>query len=131
MINPLQKLKNLVLNSPELKTLFSVVVPIITGILSGTFIIEITMENDLDWMSFYKANSFYGLLVMVLLIYWYNRIVYQREKTVNRFLDKEYCVAYMRSECLPEAAERYKVLIKNGDGGEFKQAMDELKKILK
>jgi hypothetical protein len=40
-------------------------------------------------------------------------------------------MAYMRSKCLPEAAEQYKLLIKNGTGGELKQAMDELKKILK
>lgn len=48
-----------------------------------------------------------------------------------RFSDNDYCMAYMRSQCLPEAAEQYKRKIRDGEGGELKQAMDELKKVLK
>jgi hypothetical protein len=80
---------------------------------------------------FYKVRSFYGLCALIVGIYWYNRELYLYEREVSRFLDSDYYIAYMRSKCLPEAAERYKELIRNGVGGEFKQAMDEIRKILK
>lgn len=131
MLERFKKWREIVLTSPALKTFFSVIIPILSGILSATFIIEITANNSLDWSRFYLSKSFYGLLFLVWLIYWYNRASYLYEKEVGRFLDKDYCVAYMRSQCLPEAAERYKELIRNGEGGELRQAMDELKEILR
>lgn len=131
MFDWLRKFRGIVFTSPALKTFFSVIIPILSGILSGTFIVEITARNSLNWSRFYYSKSFYGLLILVWIIYWYNRASYLYEKEVERFLDKDYCVAYMRSKCLPEAAERYKELIRNGEGGELRQAMDELKEILR
>jgi hypothetical protein len=55
---------------------------------------------------------------------------YKHEREIAKFLDNEYCVAYIRSQCLPEAAERYKELIRNGDVGQLEQAMAEIKRIL-
>jgi len=43
----------------------------------------------------------------------------------------DYCLAYMRSKCLPEAAEKYKEKIRGGEGGELLQIMAEFKKSLK
>lgn len=119
------------MESPGLRTLFSAVFPILAGVLSGTFVLEITTSTGLVWGIFYRAHSFYALCVLSLVMYWYNRELYLYEREVKRFLDSDYCVAYMRSKCLPEAAERYKELIRNGVGGEFKQAMDELRKTLR
>jgi hypothetical protein len=120
-----------VLDSPGCKTVFGFVLPIITGILSGTFVSEITTINGLDWKLAKSSKSAYGLIILVYFIYKYHRTIYMREKEVARFLDNDYCVAYMRSQCLPEAAEKYKRIIKDGQGGELKQAMDELRKVLK
>lgn len=131
MISLRLNFKAALLESPGLKSLFSVVIPIITGILSGTFIIEITTSQGLRWLSFYQSLSFYGLLFLVVVIYFYNRAVYVHEREIKQFLDNDFCIAYMRSKCLPEAAERWKELIRNGMGGELRQAMDELKKILR
>jgi len=58
------------------------------------------------------------------------RAIYSRETEIHNFMDADFCVAYMRSKCLPEAADRYRKMIREGNGGEMKQAMDELKKIL-
>jgi len=117
--------------SPAMRTVFSAVIPIIAGVLSGTFVFEITTPAGLDWNGFYRVHSFYGLCVVSLIIYWYNRKLYLYEREAQRFLDDDYCTAYMLSKCLPEAAERYQELIREGVGGELVQAMDELKKVLK
>jgi len=120
-----------VLDSPVCKTIFAFVLPILSGILSGIFVSEITTKNGIDWKLAKSAKSTYGLIILIFIIYKYNRAVYLREKEIMRFSDNDYCVAYIRSQCLPEAAEQYKRKIRDGQGGELKQAMDELKKVLK
>lgn len=127
----LEKIKEAILESAGWKTFFSVIIPILTGVLSGTFVSEISVKGVITWANFYKTISFYGLSLITIVIYFYNKSLFIYEKETLRFLDSDYCVAYMRSKCLPEAAERYKQLIRNGEGGEFKQAMDELKRVLK
>jgi hypothetical protein len=92
---------------------------------------EITTPAGLCWRGIFKTKSLYVLLVLILIDYFYNRTVFLREKEIMQFLDNDYCMAYMRSQCLPEAAKRFKELIRDGQGGEFRQAMDELKKVLK
>jgi hypothetical protein len=119
------------MESPGIRTLFSAVFPIVAGVLSGTFIFEITTSTGLAWKLFYGTSSFYALCVLSLVIYLYNRELYLYEQEISRFRDVDYCVAYVRSKCLPEAAERYKELIRNGSGGELKQAMDELRRALR
>jgi hypothetical protein len=120
-----------ILESPGWKTFFSVVIPVVVGVLSGTFVAEITTSNALNWSAFYKAKSFYGLLTMAAISYFYNRAIYIYERNVERFLDDDYCRAYMRSKCLPEAAEKYKELIRSGEKGELASAMRDFEKILK
>ncbi len=125
------ELREYILESPWCRTVLSAVFPVVAGVLSGTFVAEITSSVGLDWGLFYKSRSFYALCLLTLLIYWYNRQLYLHEREIPRFLDADYCIAYMRSKCLPEAAERYRQLIRSGAGGELTQAMDELRKILK
>lgn len=127
----LKELKESIIESPSCRTVFGFVVPLISGVLSGIFVNEITSPTGILWNDFYKAHSFYALIVLGIVIFLYNRALYLHEKELMRFLDSDYCIAYMRSKCLPEAAERYKSLIRSGGGGELKQAMDELKKVLK
>jgi len=125
------EIRALIVESPGWRTLFAFIVPVVSGVLSGVFVSEITQDAQIVWAEFYKAKSFYGLLALSWLTYAYNKAIYVHEREVSRFLDTDYCTAYMRSKCLPEAADRYKKLIRSGDGGELKQAMDELKKVLK
>ncbi len=126
-----RELKENIVESPTWRTVFSFVIPLVTGVLSGAFVTEITVNGVITWGLFYKANSFYGLIALSLCMYWYNKAVYLFEKQVSKFSDADYCTAYVRSKCLPEAADRYRQLIREGNGGELKQAMDELKKVLK
>jgi len=122
---------DLITESPGWKTFFSVVLPIIAAVLSGTFVAEITTPQGLEWKGFYKTWSFFGLIGLTIIIYFYNRHLYLREKDITRFSDTDFCMAYMRSKCLPEAAEKYREMIRQGAGGELVQVMTELKKSLK
>ncbi|WP_092006830.1 hypothetical protein [Marinobacter pelagius] len=127
----LKGIKEAIIESPGWRTFFAFVVPIVASIFTGLFVTEVTVAGEIDWASFYKAKSFYGLIAIGICLYLYNKSIYLHDREISRFLDSDYCTAYMRSKCLPEAAEKYKQLIRDGDGGELKQAMDELKRILK
>jgi hypothetical protein len=133
-LNMINKIKECfaraVLDSPWCRTIFGVVLPILSGIFTGTFVSEISTPDGLDWKLALTAKSTYILIVLAFVIYKYNKAIFLREKSIRQFLDTDYCIAYMRSQCLPEAAEQYKRLIRNGEGGQLKKAMDELKKIL-
>jgi hypothetical protein len=126
-----QKAIDVVMESPGWKTFFSVVIPILTGVFSGSFILEITGQQGIEWLHFYKAKSFYALVVLTLIIFFYNRALYLREVETNKFSDVEFCVAYVRSKCLPEAAAKFREKIRQGQGGELIEVMEELKKSLK
>ena len=119
------------LESPVWKTVFSVTLPVIAGVLSGIFIAEISSAQGIQWKTFYKAWSFYGLLGLIIVVYLYNRALYLREREIMQFSDSEFCIAYMRSKCLPEAAERHKEMIRSGEVGELLKIMTELKESLK
>jgi len=130
-MNKLKQWLDIALENPGWKTFFSVIIPLFASVLSGTFVVEITDLQGLRWHLFYKAWSFYGLIFLIVIIFYYNRAIYLRELEIMRFSDIEYCIAYMRSKCLPQAAEKYKELIRDGRGDELSQLMAELKKSLK
>ena len=125
------EIREKIIESPSWRTVFAFLVPIAAGILSGTFVTEITVNGIISWALFYNSKSFYGLVGLSLCMYFYNKAVFLFEQRVSQFSDKTYCTAYVRSKCLPEAAERYKELIRTGNYGELTQAMNELKKALK
>lgn len=75
------------------------------------FVAEITGKSGIEWSLFYKSKSFYGLIIFTFLIYIYNKALYAHQKEINSFLDNDYCIAYMRSKCLPEAAEKYRKMV--------------------
>ncbi|MDF2369359.1 MAG: hypothetical protein P1V21_01070 [Rhizobiaceae bacterium] len=120
-----------ILESPGWKTLFGVVVPIIAGVLSGTFVAEVSSSGDFLWAEFYESKSFYGLLFLAAITFIYHRALYFHEHKIEMFLNDDYCRAYMRSKCLPEAADRYKELIRSGNVGELTSAMEEFERIMK
>ncbi len=130
-MNLMHRLYDRILESPLWRTLVSIATTVAASILTGTFVYELSTESGLAWSLFYRAKSFYGLILVTAILYWHNRAVYTHEKQIDRFMDEEYCIAYMRSKCLPEAAERFKALIREGSGGELAHAMDEVQRILK
>ena len=81
----MKKALEYMLDSPELKTLFSAVFPILSSLLTGVFVIQISSPTGIDWKRFYEAWSFYALIGLVVLIYLYNRALYLREREVHKF----------------------------------------------
>jgi magnesium-transporting ATPase (P-type) len=128
----MQKLKQLIKESPGLRTgifFFSV---IISGVLCSAFVGEITQNGKLIWKDFYQTISFWGIMIYVIIIYTYNRFLYIYEKNILRFLDDDYCKAYIVQACLPEIIEKYKEDIRGGkDVNEIIDISKELKKLKK
>lgn len=102
------------IEEPLYKTLSFVFSVIVTGILCGSFVTEITVDGALRWEFFYKVKSFYGLLLLAIIIYFYLKFLYIEEVTISNFKDDSYTKAYMRKECLPALAEKSRRLIKEG-----------------
>lgn len=124
-------IRRLLLQSPTAKAVVPALLAAAIGVLSGSLITEITTSSGLAWSGVLRTFSFYALLALAILQALYGRLLYQEESDVLRFSDEQYCIAYLRSKCLPEMASRYQEMIRSGQGGEFKQAMDEVREVLK
>lgn len=125
------KFKERLLESPLARVTFHVTSNVLVGLFCGGLIYQISGPSGLHWLEFYRHSSFYGLLITTAIISWYNRHLYEIEKDVLKFADNEYCVAYVRSKCLPAAAEQYRIAIRTGVRGELTKAMEELQRVLK
>lgn len=124
MVEPI---KEKILRSPLFKTLVGVFSLVVFSVLSSTFTIEITKDGVLNWTLITQSISFYVLLVLVILMYFYFRFLYSSEKSIKDYMDDKYCKAYMRKECLPEIAKKANRLIKSGkDSQEIKNIIDDL-----
>lgn len=126
-----QKIEKLLFESPGAKAFINVILPIMSGFFSGVFTAQITGAKGLEWWRWYEAWGVYALIAILVILFFYTRASYRKEARVLDFADADYCIAYMRSKCLPEAAEKYKEIIRTGNGGELMQVMTELKKSLK
>jgi hypothetical protein len=130
-MSPLEKITDFVLGSPGWRAFINCAVPILSGVFTGVFIAQITGPNGLLWEKWATAWGLYPLAFLIIVLFLYNRALYRRETEVLKFADSAFCMAYVRSKCLPQAAERYKEMIRTGHGGELAQVMAELKKSLK
>ncbi|PBB98371.1 hypothetical protein CK224_09820 [Mesorhizobium sp. WSM3862] len=83
------------------------------------------------WSYVYISKSFCGLVLLSAITFLYHRALYIHERKIEVFLSNDYCRAYMRSKCLPEAADRYRELIRSGNVGELTSAMEEFERIMK
>ena len=127
-----EKLKRWLAESALSKTVIFVVSIILAGILCGAFVTEITHNGVIRWKLFYKAKSFYLLLIFSFGVYLYNRFMCGVENRIRNYMDKDYCRAYIRSECLPELTKKYKEIIRNGQSGEeLKEIQADLEDLIK
>lgn len=118
--------------TPVGKTIMFVLSVIVSGILCGTFVTEITVNGALLWLMFFKTASFYTLLVYIFILYIYNRYIYVEEKNVKIFLDQDYCRAYIRSRSLPAMMSRYEDLISQGlNSTELVEIQSQLEELIK
>lgn len=128
----IEGIKYLVKTSPKFKTLIFVFSVVISGVLSGGFINEITTNGKVAWNTFYKSTCFYLLDIYCFLAFIYYRFVYNEEVRTENFMDEDYCKAYMRKEAIPELARKYKEELKKGSKpSELKEYHKELRELLK
>jgi len=64
------------------------------------------------------------------MIYIYNYHMYKKESDISKFKDDDYCTAYIRSQCLPEIAAKYKETIKSGNISNLRDITAEIKRIM-
>ena len=99
---------------------------------TGTFSTNtITNNANINNSSFTKSTSFYSLVTLSILIYLYNRELMKYENNILNYKDSEFCIAYVRSKCIPEVAEHYKKLISEGKVDDLEKAMTEVQRLLK
>jgi hypothetical protein len=78
-----------ILESPGCKTAIFVLSTMLAGVFSELFISEITAQAAIVWQDFYKAKSFYVLVFLTVLIYFYNREAILYERNVLPFKDAD------------------------------------------
>jgi len=128
----MNRLKKSIKEYPELRTGIFIFSVIISGILCSAFVSEISLNGKLVWNDFYKAYTFWGLIIYSIIIYLYNKFIYQFEKNMMNFLDDDYCKAYIVQSCLPDLVTKYKEDLKSGkESGELIDISKELKKLRK
>ncbi|MDB9510459.1 hypothetical protein PN499_04595 [Kamptonema animale CS-326] len=120
----LKKIKFLIRESPSIQTLIFFFSVIVSGVLSGTLVTEITINSKIDWKLIYKSTSFYFILLLLFLVYIYNKFLH--EGKINEYKDKEFCRAYLRREALPELAKKNSELIKKGQNPQDLKDIDSL-----
>jgi uncharacterized membrane protein len=117
---------------PITRTIAFCVSVIISGILCGAFIVDITTSKGLDWSIYNKTWTFYAIILLILIVYLYNRKTYSVDQNIRNYMDQEYCRAYLRSECLPDLAFKMNTLVKQGaNPQELKNVTDIIEGLLK
>ena len=119
-----------IVRSPGLKAFFNILSVVLSSVFASALVTEITVDGHIVWLLFYKAVSFYILFLICILIFVYNRILYLFETNVLKFMDVNYCNAYMRSKYIPEYADYCTLKIRSGQIEDFKKATEDLKELL-
>jgi uncharacterized protein YacL len=131
VFNYIKTLKEKLLDSPVSQVVLDTIITLAFGILSGTFVTEITVGGKISWKNAPHAISTYLLIFLLILYILYKRLMLGREQEIMAFQNDDFCRAYARSQMLPEMAKRARERIRNGSGGELLDAMKEIEKVLK
>lgn len=131
MIATVRRALRAIAASPHWRTALSVLLAIGTGLVSGALINEITIDNKVNWLLAVRRYNLYILIFMATLNYIYYVFIHKIEVEMLKFSDSVFCIAYVRSQLLPDAVEAAKIRIRNGDTVEFEAAMASFKKVLR
>ena len=118
-----QKLGHYLTINPTLKTIIFIITVVVTGILCSAFVTEINNVNyGIQWKYFYKYDSFYILLVIVAIDFFYNWINSSYDyNEIMKFSDDEFLKAYIRKNCAREIIDKVKSNIKDLDKVDVKK----------
>ena len=111
-----EKVSVFFLSKPLAKTIVFAISVILSGILCSTFVAEITTPDGLQWGAFYRKWSFWAIVVFLIVVFLYNRFIYRVEKSVEKFMDDNYCKAYIIRSCMQDIVEKAKVEVNSTKG---------------
>jgi len=123
-------LKKALAESPLGKAVGAAILDALIAIGSGGIVYEMSSGGNIKWGSFYETKSFWILLVIILVYYFYRRFLYKYEKDILNFADDEYVKAYAMKEGLPELLEQTKRRMRDGKEGELTRTMEELQEAM-
>jgi hypothetical protein len=123
------KAKDIILRSPLGKTLTFVGAVIISGILCGAYINELTVNNEVQWVRSLKVAPTYLIIIYCVLLYLYNKALYNEDMAIQNFAEQDFTDAYLKSQYIPEVGSRYRKLIREGKIEELKELDSALKEM--
>jgi hypothetical protein len=117
--------------SPGLKTAISILLTVSGGFFTSTLSTEITTTAGISWTVAPTTASFWLLLAICIITYFFHKFMHSYEHGIQAFQDTEYCIAYARSQLIPTQIEAYKKEIESGNLDQFEDAMTKIKESLK
>ena len=124
-------IRDRIYRSPGAKVAISTVTSVLIGIFSNTLVTQITKNGEIVWQSIPSASSFWALLISCLVAFQFHRYLLAYETQVSAFKDADFCMAYARSQLLPAQVAASMEAIAAGDLEQFKEAMKQIKDVLK
>ncbi|MFJ7682618.1 hypothetical protein [Peribacillus butanolivorans] len=118
------KLSDILEKSPLFETLIFAGSVIFSGILTGAFINELTVNNEIQWKNAFKIVPTYLILIYLVILYHYNKFLYNERLEINNFKDDVFLSAYVKKELVPEIVTDFKKNIREGTEVDFKKFDD-------
>ncbi|WP_280157465.1 hypothetical protein P5616_010635 [Priestia aryabhattai] len=118
------KIKKLISESPFFQTITFGSSVIISGILCGAFVNELTVNNKVQWLNAYKVLPTYLIAIYLIIVYWYTKLLYEERTEIMKFADNDYFAAYARRELLLEILLKSRELIRENRTNELTQFKD-------
>lgn len=105
---------------------------ILMGVVSlsgNTLVVEISTNNNIDWLQVPKKNSFYILIVSTLILAYYQMKIAQLDKELMKgFTPKQY-EARMRNRMAEDVEKRSRKLIGEGKIQQLEEETEIFKKL--
>jgi hypothetical protein len=123
-------IKKALAESPLGKAVGAAIFDALIAIGSGGFVYVMSSDGTIKWGSFYETNSFWLLIAIIVIYYFYRKLLYNYERDILNFSDDEYVKAYAMREGLPELLEQTKQRTRDGREGELTRTMEELEEAM-
>ncbi|MBU4639422.1 hypothetical protein [Bacillus toyonensis] len=126
------KLEHIIVDSPLIETVIFAASVIVSGVLCGSFVNELTVDNKVQWQNTFKISPTYFILFYLMCVYIYNKFMFNVRRRVKNFASEEFLSAYVKSQLLPEIVADFKKSIRKGESVDYNKfsAIIDIKKIM-
>ena len=91
-----EKLCKFLASSPIIKSMLFIITVVATGILCSSFVTEINTTDGLQWTHSLECDSFYWLIMVIVIDFIYNWLTYSNDAEILKFADDKFIIAYVR-----------------------------------